>query len=205
MKNISIFICFLFVLNTASSTNAQTTFGIRTGVNYAGVAFINGVLRISPDRKFGLSVSALADIKFTKIFSLQPELNFIQKGFKSSELANSGSVRFNYLEIPVHAKYSLQGGKNIKWLILMGSTLGFAINGNEENCINRNCETIDIKFGDTSGFRRIDFGVSLGGGASFGKIFTDFRVGLGLTNISKIDGPLKVKSKSLQLSVGYFF
>ncbi|WP_414693279.1 outer membrane beta-barrel protein [Ohtaekwangia sp.] len=50
---------------------------------------------------------------------MQPELNFVQKGYKASEGSATEKLKLNYLELPVLAKVSF--GKVTKFYLNAGS------------------------------------------------------------------------------------
>jgi hypothetical protein len=89
--------------------------------------------------KLGFTIGAGFNIPVNDMFSVQPELNFIQKGFKIDESyteefnGESYSEDFkylvttNYIELPVFAKFTF--GTDTKFFIIAGPSIGFGLGG----------------------------------------------------------------------------
>ncbi|MDR2282078.1 MAG: PorT family protein [Sphingobacterium sp.] len=128
----------------------------------------------------------------TKIagFSIQPELNFVQKG---SEINGKDGRKIDYntsyLELPVLAKYSIG-----PLFVNAGPAIGLRLSDS-----NKAKEAI----GKT---KSIDFGVQMGLGAALpvgpGKVIVDGRYNLGLTNVSDVSNR-NIKNRGILVSLGY--
>jgi hypothetical protein len=162
------------------------------------------------------------------MFSLQPELTYIQKGWKGNsagewnigeayyEYVGDNEFKLNYIEIPVLAKFEL-GSDKFKFAAYAGPSLGFALGGKykstsyvdnvtEETTVVYESEG-DIVFyrptggsGDTQFDHNIDFGLQ--GGVSvtfFNRVAVDVRYGKGLTNLNHDS---ESKNQVIQFSVG---
>jgi hypothetical protein len=211
MKNfMKIFYCMM-ILGFATSSFSQVTFGARVGANFANVDISSDGLNISPDGRVGLTIGGLVNIGITEAFSVQPEVHFIQKGYKFEfeffgETSES-TLKTNYLEIPIHAKYRFGGENNITGFVMAGPAIGYALSGKVEDCDGGDCETTDLEFDEEDGLKRADIGVSFGGGVHIGQLFVDVRYVLGVSNIAETeDGDDDtVKNKGFQIGVGYMF
>lgn len=86
--------------------NAQTYFGLRAGTNFTNasknidVSFGSG---LTTRRMIGINIGTYFEFALNKSFSLQPELNFLQKGFVR-EITRTHTYRFNYLELSMLLK-----------------------------------------------------------------------------------------------------
>ena len=194
---------FALVL-TVNTVQAQINFGVRAGVNLANQTFEFGSFSIEPDARVGLTLGVLANIGITEAFSIQPELNFIQKGSKTKEdLANFQEeqiIIFNYLEIPVLAKYTFASDA-VDLSLLAGPSLGFGLSGSIEVAGVKD----DIDW-DEDEVKQGDFGLNFGVGAGFGNFFVDVRYQLGLTNLNDSDDDeITLKNKGINIGVGYMF
>ena len=159
----------------------------------------------------GFTVGVGYELPLTGIIMLQPEINFIQKGYKTEfsettsayEQTNSHQIKLNYIEIPIQAKIKL-GVKATKFYFSAGPSIGFALSGKYKNegtvdyfdstpTNNYENET-DVKFEAVKPVvedyglyyipHRIDVGVQFGAGVElFGKVIVDVRYGLGLTEL----------------------
>lgn len=172
----------------------------------------------------GFSFGVGYRIGFGDLISLQPELLFVQKGWKreysffynpEDGYENITTVKLNYLELPILLRVAL-GPDNFKFHVNAGPSIGFGLNGTHEikyryisGIINEQVYEGDVKFEERpenyEGYdlhipNRIEFGAQIGGGVTlFNKIMVDIRYGLGLTDLSD-DG--KSKNKVLQFTVG---
>ncbi|MBX2968389.1 MAG: PorT family protein [Cyclobacteriaceae bacterium] len=162
-------------------------------------------------------------IGFGELISIQPELLFIQKGWKNEYGFDDGigyleryteTVKLNYLELPILLRIAL-GPDNFKFHINAGPSIGFGINGKYDSkyeygypgFLDSITSDGDVKFEDSPDNEedlfipnRIEFGAQIGGGVTlFDKVMIDVRYGLGLTDLND-DG--KSKNRVLQFTVG---
>lgn len=167
MKKITLFLIMLLAGSFAA--NAQNTIIPKLGLTISSVA-VDGS---NPDSKAGLVVGAGLDIPVADIFSVQPELLFIQKGFEGFD-----PVHYNYLEIPVLGKVNF-GTDQIKAFANIGPSFGFLVG------VSSDGDRIDLDDSDN----RLDVGLQLGGGVGIpagpGTVQVELRYGLGLTNIEE--------------------
>jgi len=210
MKSLMKFLTICFVFFYSLSIQAQTTFGVRAGVNIATVNFEADGLDVSPDSRVGLTIAGIANIGITETFSVQPEVHFIQKGYKITlEFLGETleeTLKLNYLEIPIHAKYKF-GQENVGGFVMAGPAIGFALNGEAESCDGGDCVSEDLEFDDDDGFNRFEVGLSVGGGVTIGSnFFVDIRYVLGLTNLAEDDADgTKATNRGFQIGAGYMF
>lgn len=159
----------------------------KIGINFA----TQSVSNFSGEKtKTGFTGGVAFDVHFEKsLLSFQPELNFISKGIKFKDGNVSTTYNFNYLEIPLLAKYKFD-----MLYVNAGPSLGFQLDGSD-------------KFNNLYGSkpRTVDFGLQFGAGVAIptgpGKFIIDGRYDLGLSDLSK--GPGTVRNRGLNLSVGY--
>jgi hypothetical protein len=184
--------------------------------------------------KLGMIIGVGLNYQVNDMFSVQPELQFVQKGFRIDESSSfdgytekiEGKISINYLEIPVLVRTSF-GSDNFKFFVNAGPSLGIGLGGKTQFDYSFS-DGIDnfstsgsgkVKFGDepddneddTYFDNRIDFGLQLGGGFMIAKkVAIDIRYGLGLTNlVKKQDGmtaeEAKSKNRVIQFTVGVPF
>lgn len=122
-------------------------------------------------------------------FSIQPELNFINKGISTKVGKVKNNYSLNYLELPVLAKYSIG-----PVYLNAGPSIGFLLGQN-----NKSKEALGK-------LKTVDFGLQMGLGVAIpagpGKLVVDGRYALGLSNISDVKGA-NIKNRSFAFSVGY--
>ncbi len=106
--------------------NAQISIGVKTGVNIAD-AKLSGISEslIPNTNSIALPMAGInMQYRITDQLSFQPEINYVQRGFKASEgfqfdLLNvpipvgiTAITKLNYLEIPLQLKYKFTNGKS---------------------------------------------------------------------------------------------
>ena len=144
--------------------------------------------------RVGFAGGVAFNLGVNEMFSIQPELLFIQKGFKADLTFDDGegqeatiplsiNVSINYIEVPVLAKVSF-GSETAKFFINAGPSIGIGLGGKAKYSVPFLSFEGDTKFMDLgigpineSGFsdaspdwalnNRIDFGVQFGAGAAF--------------------------------------
>lgn len=204
----------LVLLYGFTYVNAQekAQFGVKGGINVATITedadFVNF------DSRTCFHIGVVMELPISETFSFQPELLFSCQGADYSlnddvsideptKAANGfeGSVKLNYLNVPLMAKYYVVEGLNIE----AGPQLGFLLSAKDEYDYPGESGEEDIK----DYVKGIDFGINFGigykleGGLNFGA-----RYNLGLSdandNIEEL-GDQTLKNRLFQFSLGYFF
>lgn len=171
---------------------------------------------------YNVSIKALGKV----MFSLQPELTYIQKGYVMSTAGEfqigepiyryTGESKFtiNYFEIPVLAKFEF-GGDKIKVGAFAGPSIGFGLGGKYKTVFNieKGEEGVETQVyeGDVVFYRpdgeanktdfdhNIDFGIQAGASVTLMKyIQLDVRYGMGLTDLNHDD---ESKNRVIQFGV----
>jgi hypothetical protein len=204
---------------------AQTlNFGVKAGVNLSTISFTDPLPNYAFDaqNKTGFQAGVVANIGFQH-FDIQPGLLFITKGQKFTEeesitlnsqnysYHNTGSERFNYLELPVNLLYKIQVAPGTKIYAGGGPYLGYGLSGTTIDHLTGS-QTSNYTGGVTFGndeakddYKLFDYGVNFTAGVQLIKHFTiDLSYALGLKNINWTPGG-DLKNRSLALSVGYLF
>jgi len=212
----------LFALLTFA-LSAQTSIGIRGGLNFANVPAPSGISNLLPIFKpaKGASVALVTEMGIGKNFAIQPELAYHQKGFALKAgldfllfnvdvpLGIKAVTKVNYLEAPILGKYKFGSGK-VGGYVVAGPTIGYALNG---RFTTKAQVLIDIKITDEKldlanlGYNRFELGGILGAGVNFktgnGNLFIDARYARGFTNVYDVPFvDLKLKNKGVSINVG---
>ena len=183
-----------------------------------------------PKAKIGLTFGAAFNFEINDVFSLQPELTFIQKGFRTETsaredlgngdfFAESSKDKFiiNYIEVPVLGKATF--GSSTKFYFTFGPSLGLGIGGkykydytgsySYQGITDSESESgsIDIKFGDEPENseeiyieKRVDIGLQVGAGL----IIMD-KINLDLRyglGLTSLSSDVTVQNRALQFTVG---
>ena len=112
MKNAILLIAMVILTMTNSNAQSETTtdnrqklsFGLKVGANYSNVYDSEGEDFVA-DAKFGLAGGVFVSIPLGKLFGVQPEVLFSQKGFKSTGtfLGSTYSMTrtTDYIDVPL--------------------------------------------------------------------------------------------------------
>lgn len=203
----------LCLLGCILSAQAQSYLGLRGGVNFANVPTTEDG-GITKERIAGAIAGLYFDVKVNDKIAIQPEFNYVQKGFVRVVGKPFHYVyRLNYLEWNVLFKYrisninnSVKKKKRINAYLLAGPYYGWAFSGKRKN---RVLDTTDdevfhfVKRGDTGliGGGGIERPMGVGG-----NLIIDIRYNFGILPIDDwnlYDG--KIKNHGILITVGYAF
>lgn len=197
-------ILFLVIGANINTTTAQTTqtdpltWGVKAGVNAAD---LYGDDVSSSDTRAGFNGGLFVNYRFSKMFGVQPEVLFTQKGGDlSNGLAENGTTEYslNYLEIPVLAKFYIPTNSMLEPNIYVGPKVGFNLSG----------EANDTDIDDD--LKNADFGLAFGAGLDFNMgpkrnmlktVGLDVRYTLGLTDTFDLPNEPDVKNSVFTAAV----
>ena len=187
---------------------AQVSFGTRQGITIStlskpGDLYDNDQLTVS------YTGGVFASIPLVKNLAVQPEINYIRKG-RCSENNISGTsqettCKYNYLQVPVLARYSSSLSGYPKSSIFFNAGPYAAVLLKSERNLSNGNELPASQVTETD--KSPDLGLILGGGITFPvnkfKFQVDLRYDMGL---SKLDNqPDDYRTKALSLAVGIAF
>lgn len=201
MKKLSLLIAIVLVMT--SMTHAQTTFGVRAGVNFQNINGKSEGKSLENKLKTGINLGINAEIGVAPDFYFQPGLLFTTKGAK---IEGSGDVKVNlsYLEIPMNLVYKpVLGNGNL--IAGFGPYMAYGIGGKWKS----DAGDIDVKFGsgDDDDVKPFDMGANLLFGYEFAsKLSVQMNAQLGLLNLMpKGDSDNSLKNTGFGISLGYRF
>ncbi len=210
-------------IGTFGIANAQSVkFGVKAGVNIATLT--GDAVADDVSMKVGFNAGGLAEIRFTDMIALQPEVLFSMQGARTVDRTNDivgnrfeeeSSVNLGYINVPVMLKiyptksFFLEGGPQVGFLISAKSKNEDTSNFVDGTSIVES-ETVDIK----DNLKTLDVAFNLGLGYDFTEnLFINARYSLGLTNV--YDTPdflgglgvteLDAKNGTISVNVGYKF
>lgn len=200
MRKVVILVALLVAF--ASPAAAQgVLFGAKAGINFANLSFDPEDEGFETSMRTGFTAGVLLVVPANARIAFQPEVLFSQQGTKvedPADAANEGSIKLNYVNVPLLANIRLGGGGDNTWSLLVGPQIGFRTSAKAE----ANDEELDIK-DDTEG---TDFGLVAGLAGMFRNFVVDARYTWGLSNINadELDDQ-KVKNRVFTISVGVVF
>lgn len=202
------------VLASVAKLNAQSTetssgtsnlhFGARAGVNISNLVTDDNTS--TTGSKAGLNAAVMLEIPVVSFFSVQPEVQFSQKGFKRSGSFLSAPYEYkmtsNFIEVPLLAKF--RPSKNFG--ILVGPQYSFLVSTNTKfNVSNTGYESQVNQ--DVDNFRKNILGGVVGIEVSTGPLFFDLRYSRDFqsNNGDGTSSTPKYKNQVAALSVGLRF
>ncbi|WP_417365655.1 porin family protein [Flavobacterium beibuense] len=202
MKKILLSAAAIMAFGFASQAQ-DIKFGAKAGVNFSTLSGADGDV----SSRTGFHVGAVAEVKLTEQFSIQPEILYSMQGadqeateeFMGVTYNYESSLKLGYINVPVMAKYYLMEGLSIE----AGPQVGFLLSAKEEYNVEGESGEEDVKDSVSS----IDFG--LAGGVSYDLpvgLFFNARYYAGLSNVydGDLDG-IEYQNGVFSLSVGYKF
>ena len=195
-------VAIAFVSMSGSTLSAQrTSFGVLVGgvaakvtdVDVGSADLFNGLSTV--ENRYGFQAGVYVNRTFGTMWSLQPELHYIQKGtvFDVSATPVSGSLSIDlaYVEVPVLLRADL-GTAAWRPFITAGPTIAMRIGckGTLESgssTLSVDCDEFEDNGTKRDPFETTDFGVNVGAGIT-GKMggrsaLVQLRYGRGLTSI----------------------
>ncbi|MDN3723422.1 porin family protein [Aequorivita sp. SDUM287046] len=215
MKKFLLFAAFaVFVFTDGYSQEIR--FGAKAGVNFASIV---GDETEDVDGRTSFHIGGLVEIPITEKFAIQPELLFSSQGakaeysdsFEGIEVNYEESLKLDYINIPVMAKYyiieglSVEAGPQIGFLVSANAEYeisGGGMSDSDEEDVKDFFKSIDIGFGIGASYR-LPMGVFFS--ARYAGGFTDINDDIE-TDFGDIDiDDFSQRNSVIQLSVGYSF
>lgn len=185
--------------------------GGKAGITFSDIGGdFEEIIGTSTDLKTGFAVGGFLGVDLHRLFRLQGEAQYVQKGAEADLDGVSGKFKLAYLEILVPATLLIpvEGGA-VTPRVYAGPSVAFELSCKvtaEEGGVSLDvdCDSDEIEAPTKS----VDVGVFFGGGIDInvgpGAITIDALYNLGLTDINDFpDDPLSVKNRNIQIMAGY--
>lgn len=187
----------------AAPLQAQTTLGVKGGINIANVDTNIPDISDLAESKTGFVGGGFATFGLGSLFALQPELLYSQKGFKAEEGGQTAELGLNYFEIPVLLKAQFKLAM-LRPAIYAGPVLSF-----ETGCTfsfdgaSEDCDAGE----DFTNRKKNEWGAVFGANLDFFlgslTLILDARYQLGLTNLADVpEDDDEVKNNVWQIMAG---
>jgi hypothetical protein len=193
MKSILALVVALLV--SAGTATAQTTFGVKAGLNLANLSISEADDTFEPENRTGFVAGVFATFRGGGIFAFQPEALISMQGAKFSDGTDSGTAKIDYFQVPLLARI---GPSNVG--IVVGPSFGYRIRAKLSAA---GLSTEDEDFSDQ--IKRMDVGLVAGLTADVGRLVLDGRYTWGLTNIEEEATADKTKNRVISLTLGLRF
>lgn len=220
----NIILAALFILSAIASINAQNAAGLRIGANWNNVTSKDLSGTIDFKTMSSISAGAFYEFDLGHNFSVQPELNYNEKGFKSDiskdltlfnvnlPLGANTTTVIKYVDVPVLAKYKFGSTEGVRAYVMAGPSLGYAMNGTIDT---RAKVLIDFKVASTpidltsNNYKRVEVAGVIGGGVELpisekAKLFADVRYAKSLMDVYEmpVTGS-RFRNQAFGASVGF--
>lgn len=209
LKLISLTIVFFYCVNTY----AQTGYGFRFGGNLSDYTVtVPDSVQTSPAKKTGWQAGVFYNISSGGLFSMQPEVNFSQRGIRFDDPTDISVTRnFNYLEFNVLGKTTFSS-KNVKAYFNLGPGIAYLLSAQDRSDIS---ETTKVNL-EAENIRRWDTALHAGFGAAFrlgfeNALFIEGRYTLGISDLLDIETNQQpenyrpINHRVLGLTIGYIY
>lgn len=175
--------------------NSHTRFGIRVGGIISRQEYEGSPVTEDPESKFGADLAILCAIPIGGgFFMLQPEIHWMQKGYKIEDADIYGDVTstLNYLEVPLLARVNFGG--SVKLFAFAGPSVGYLLSGTYEDELNGEKDVKDY-------LDDVEYSGHIGVGVGLGTLEVDLRYIAGLSDISDSGNLSDVKNSSFGVGV----
>ena len=192
------------------------TAGVKAGVDFADLGGdFEDVIEASTDMKTGFSAGAFLGFDLHRLFRLQAEAQYVQKGAKASEEGVTGTFSLNYVEVlvPLTLLIPVEGAA-VQPRLYAGPSIAFELDCKiklEDTGVEVEFDCADPPVGVDidAETKSVDFGAFFGAGidipAGPGAVTLDVLYNLGLADIDDSDPVIDVKNRNIQILAGYGF
>ena len=166
------------ILGTAAAQSIVLTPPRRVGITLGVNSWtIDGTDAQDAKRRTGIMAGVLLVAPVTPIFAIQPELLYTMKGAKFNDAGVTGTLKMNYIEIPVLARFDVPSSGGVRPFFYVGPSVSFKVScdvtaefqGQSESA---SCD--DPTLGEAN-VKSVDYGAIVGAGLAFdvsGRAFT---------------------------------
>ena len=173
------------------SESASFQWGPKVGLNISTMTNTDG-----SKMKPSVYVGAFAEFRVLDWMGIQPEVLYSRQGLKSNVDGIEHKYRFNYLNIPILAKFYVFDGLSLD----TGPQFGILLNANDK--YKEDGEKIK---NDIEGAKNFDISWAIGLSYKFLSHYdVSFRYNLGLSKVFDVSGD-KPKNSVIQIGMGYRF
>jgi hypothetical protein len=190
------------------------TAGVKAGIDFADLGGdFEDLIETSTDLKTGFSIGGFLGFDLHRMFRLQGEVQYVQKGAKASE--GDFELKFNvdYIEVlvPLTLMIPVEGAVAPRFYV--GPSLAFEMSCKLKGELDGQSREFDCDSDEVGApTNSTDFGVLFGGGIDIalgsGALTFDVLYNLGLGDIAKedpTDPKVEVTNRNIQVLVGYGF
>lgn len=196
MKQLFVVLAVVGVLG-ATEARAQDRGGVRIGLNLANLSGNDSADLDNTKVRTGIVAGLFGVVPVNDHFAFQPEVLFSQQGAKVEEGSDEGTIKLDFIQIPLLARIRLGMNPSSPVHALVGPSFGFRTKAEVE----ADGQTEDIK----DDVEKTDVGIVAGVAINAGPAVIDVRQTWGLRNLDKSGDGSKVKNRVFSISAGIRF
>ncbi|MDA1307574.1 MAG: porin family protein [Acidobacteria bacterium] len=182
----------------AAAQYAPATFGFKVGVNSSTLSLNDTPIpAVSPI--WGAVGGAFIGKNMSENFGLQLEALVSQRGAKEDASPSVGTIRTNYLDVPLTARFGSTSSNGTHFHVFTGPQFGILLQAEVTD------EPLDVTRDIKDDLKSWDLGWTLGAGVEMNRLSLDARYTLGLTNINKFESDGELKNRTFTFLLGYRF
>lgn len=212
IRSLTLFALALLFATGPAFAQTPMQVGVNTGIGFANLGGdAEQLLETSLESKLGSSIGAFFGVDLHRMFRLQLEGQYVQKGTKTTEEGVDVKIKLDYIEFMVPLTLLIPTEGRFTPRLYAGPAVGIELSckfsGSQDGfTVDFDCDSEEVGAETKS----IDFGVFFGGGVDFaagpGAIRLDVLYNLGLTDINDVaDVDESIKNQNIQILVGYAF
>ena len=194
---IGLLLCLIGLLVASPVSAQEISGGGKVGFI---VSNLSSAEDFDPTTKSGFAAGGFVSIGINDLFSIQPEVLFVQKGAKLTEDGEDGdeaTLKLNYVEVPILAVFTIQTSGNVTPFVYAGpsfgmNTLAQAEFGGEEQDVSD-----EVKGSDVS--------IVFGGGGKVGGFTVEARYAAGVSAISEGEADENIRTRAFMVLAGFSF
>jgi hypothetical protein len=162
-------------------------------------------MEVDLDQRIGLVAGAFVTWPIGERFGIQVEALYTQKGAAFDESGVTGTTKLDYVEVPLLLVASTPpdrpGGTSLQFF--GGPAVAFKVSAKGSGSFQG--QTVDVDIPDDV-IEKVDLGVVVGAGVTFGRLSIEGRYTIGLANVNgDTSDATEVKNRSLGILAGFRF
>ncbi len=185
---------------------AQMGLGPVIGVSLANISGADKD-NIAPGRKSrtGFVAGAVLDFPVSRMFSIRPEILYVQKGVKFEELGVTAAIETAYIEIPVLLMVGVPVSGTVIPEFFAGPQVSFEVGCNVSGGIGGlpgasvSCDDAGVQLESTI------WGIIVGAGIQVSGFLAAVQYDIGLTTLDAEADPFDIKDRTWMFKVGWLF
>ncbi|MBN2070031.1 MAG: PorT family protein [Candidatus Krumholzibacteriota bacterium] len=176
MKRFLVPVVFMLIAVMSQAAAAEgISFGVKGGMAVAGITdvpkFLDEDINWKGKARTGMAGGVYMKYPVAGSFIFQPELLFVMKGFKAEYEEEEGTIdmegKFNYIEIPLIARFSIPLEGAFRPWFCFGPSIGFNMSDKVDMKIHGTGYRFNINVDADKAMNKTDFSIVLGGGFEY--------------------------------------